>query len=299
MTLMLSAAEGHDWSEAEVSALADALGDTLASPTLDPSFKALTLNLPSESLVARTIGTGVDPDRVRAVRTRLLGALSTMLEDILMGVYGANSQLGTYLPSTEQSGKRALRNAALSLLTLGGQEAGTSLARQQYENAANMTDRYAALAAVVGAWTPDAEALLGNFRTMYTADPLVFDKWLALNAVAPDDNVVARLSAILADPTFPKNNPNRLRALMANFGLNNPSQFARLDGSGFRLVTDFVADVDQRNPQVAARVLTAFRVWKSYEPLRMAAAESALTSLRGVASLSRNTADILERTLAG
>jgi len=31
-------------------------------------------------------------------------------------------------------------------------------------------------------------------------------------------------------------------------------QFARPDGAGFRFVTEFVADVDKRNPQVAARV---------------------------------------------
>ena len=38
---------------------------------------------------------------------------------------------------------------------------------------------------------------------------------------------------------------------------------------------------------------------RSFEPLRMAAAESALTALRDAGGLSRNTADILERTLAG
>ena len=112
---------------------------------------------------------------------------------------------------------------------------------------------------------------------MYTADPLVLDKWLALNAVAPEPGVVDRVRAILADPSFPKNNPNRLRALVGNFGLGNPSQFARADGTGFRFVTEFVADVDKRNPQVAARVLTAFRIWRSFEPVRKAAAEAALT----------------------
>jgi aminopeptidase N len=109
---------------------------------------------------------------------------------------------------------------------------------------------------------------------------------------------VARLQAILADPTFPRNNPNRLRALVGNFGMGNPAQFARPDGAGFRFVTDFVADVDKRNPQVAAGVLTAFRVWRSFEPVRLAAAQVALTALRDVGGLSRNTADILERTLA-
>jgi aminopeptidase N len=299
MALMLDAVGGKDWADSDVAALADALEDTINSKTLDASFKALTLNLPSESLVARTIGKNVDPSRIRAVRLKLVGGLAARLEATLEAAYHANVPEGAYLPDTAQSGMRALRNGALRLLTLGGRPLGAKLAREQYEAAGNMTDRYAALAAVVGAWTADAEALLGNFRTLYTADPLVLDKWLVLNAVSPEDGVVTRLSAILADPSFPRNNPNRLRALVGNFGINNPTQFARADGAGFRFITDFVADTDQRNPQVAARILTAFRVWRSYEPVRLAAAESALSALRDAGGLSRNTADILERTLAG
>jgi len=162
-----------------------------------------------------------------------------------------------------------------------------------------MTDRMSALGTIVHAWTADAEPLLADFRERFTADPLVLDKWLSLNAMAPDANVVDRLKALLTAPDFPRNNPNRLRALMASFGMNNPTQFARADGAGFRFVAEFVADVDQRNPQVAARVLTAFRVWGSYEPTRRTAAENALKWLKNSASLSRNTADILDRTLAG
>ncbi len=299
MALMLGAVGGTDWAEADIAALAAALEDTLESETLDAAFKALALSLPSESLVARTIGSDVDPARIRAVRLALVAALADRLEPALEAAYRANVPEGPYLPDTHQSGLRALRNAALSLLTVGGRPLGATLARAQYESATNMTDRYAALGAVVAAWTPDAEALLGNFRTMFTADPLVLDKWLALNAMAPDEEVVPRLAAILADPAFPRNNPNRLRALMGNFGLNNPAQFARPDGAGFRFVTAFVADVDTRNPQVAARVLTAFRVWRSFEPVRRGAAEAALTALRDAGGLSRNTADILERTLEG
>jgi aminopeptidase N len=299
MALMLGAIGGTDWADSDVAALGDALEDTLTSKTLDPAFKALTLSLPTENLIARTIGANVDPSKVRSVRLALIASLASRLEGTLEATYRANVPAGPYLPDTAQSGMRSLKNGALLMLTLGGRAAGAKLAREQYEGAVNMTDRAAALAAVVGAWTPDAQSLLGHFRTMFTADPLVLDKWLMLNAIAPDDEVVSRLAAILADPTFPRNNPNRLRALLANFGLNNPSQFARADGTGFRFVTEFVADVDKRNPQVAARVLTAFRVWRSFEPTRLAAAESALTALRDAGGLSRNTADILERTLAG
>ncbi len=163
-------------------------------------------------------------------------------------------------------------------------------------DAANMTDRFAALAVSGAAWTAEAPALLADFRTRFTGDPLVLDKWLSVSASAPDDGVLERIKAILADPAFPKNNPNRLRALVGTFAMSNPTQFARADGAGFRFVADFVADVDTRNPQVAARVLTGFRIWPMLEPVRREAAKAALTALQTKGGLSRNTADILTRT---
>lgn len=299
MALLLGAYNGTPWPESDLGALADALEDTIESKSLDPAFKALTLSIPNEQLIARTIGKDVDPDKIRAARLQLIDDLVRRLEPALTVAYGANTPTAPYLPDTTQSGMRALKNGALALLVVGRSAGGAKMAREQYEAATNMTDRYAALAAVVGGWTADAEALLGNFRTMYTADPLVLDKWLVLNGVAPDAGVVARLSAILAAPDFPRNNPNRLRALVGSFAMGNPTQFARPDGAGFRFVTEFVGDVDKRNPQVASRVLTAFRVWRSFEAARRDMAEAALTALRDAGGLSRNTADILERTLAG
>src|SRR5690606_2173558 len=104
----------------------------------------------------------------------------------LVASYRAQASDAPYSPDFRQAGQRALRNAALGMLVAGGTPQGAELARAQYREAANMTDRLAALGAVVAAWTPDAPALLGDFRTMYTADPLVFDKWLSLTAMAPD-----------------------------------------------------------------------------------------------------------------
>ena len=297
--LIVEAVAGRDWAAADVAALAEALEDTVTSKTLDPSFKALALGIPPEHLLARSVGTNVDPDRIRAVRLQLVGALVGRLAPTLAAAWRDNRSSAPFAPDTAQAGQRALRNQALGLLVTGGTAEGARLAREQYDGATNMTDRFAALAAAVAGWTADAEAMLGHFRTMYTADPLVLDKWLALSAQVRTDGVIGRVKAILADPAFPANNPNRLRSLVGSFAMNNATQFARSDGAGFRFVTQFVADVDTRNPQVAARLLTAFRSWRSYEPVRLAAAESALTALRDAGGLSRNTTDILERTLAG
>jgi len=245
------------------------------------------------------VGRDVDPDRIRDVRRQLLREIVQINRETLERVYLTNDSRLAYSPDFQQAGRRAMKNTALAQLVSGDAEGAAQLAREQYERALNMTDRMAALGTIVGAWTGDAEALLADFRAHFTADPLVLDKWLALHGQAPDPGTIDRLRGILAEPDFPRNNPNRLRALAATFGMNNPTQFARADGEGFRFVTGFVADVDQRNPQVAARVLTAFRVWQSFEPTRRAAAQNALKALKDSGSLSRNTAEILDRTLAG
>ena len=299
MALMLGAIGGKPWTEAQVSALAEALAETLLSKSLDPAFKANALQLPQEQLIARTIGSNIDPDRIHAVRAQLITEVVARNREKLEQVYLTNDSRLAYSPDFEQAGRRAMKNTALAQLVAGGAEGAASLAREQYERALNMTDRMSALATIVHAWTADAEPLLADFRDRFTADPLVLDKWLSLNAMAPDGAVIDRLKAILAAPDFPKNNPNRLRSVVGTFGMNNPTQFARADGTGFRFVAEFVADVDQRNPQVAARVLTAFRVWESFEPARRSEAEKALKWLKDSASLSRNAADILARTLGG
>ncbi len=298
MKLLVDAVAGKAWSDAQVGALAEALEETLNSKELDPAYKALALNLPNELAIARQIGENVDPDAIHAVRKRLIEALVARLASALEKIYLVNDSRLAYSPDFQQTGRRSMKNTALSLLVQGGATDAAKLAREQYTRALNMTDRLAALGTFVAVWTADSQGLLDDFRDRFTADPLVLDKWLSLNALAGDDGVVDRMKAILAAPGFPLNNPNRLRALTATFGMNNPTQFGRADGAGFRFLAEFVGDVDKRNPQVAARVLTAFRVWRSYEPRRRAEAEKALKSLQESGSLSRNTADILERTLS-
>ena len=297
--LMIDAVRGDAWTAAQSGALAEALEETLNSKELDPAFKAHALSLPNEATVARAIGENVDPDRIHEVRGTLIREIVGRIAPSLERVYLTNDSRLAYSPDFQQAGRRSMKNTALSLLVNAGAEGGAKLAREQYSRALNMTDRLAALGAIVHAWTPDAEALLADFRARFTADPLVLDKYLSLNAQAPDAGAIDRLKRILADPDFPRNNPNRLRALAAVFGMNNPTQFARADGEGFRFLTGFVADVDGRNPQVAARVLTAFRIWQSFEPKRRAAAQAALQALKDAGSLSRNSAEILDRTLAG
>jgi aminopeptidase N len=299
MALAVDAVQGKPWSQEAVAALSQAMGDTLASDTLDNAFKALALALPDEQLIGRTIGKDIDPDAIHDVRKQLLGAVFGPLARQMLATYNALASTAPYAPDPASTGRRALRNRMLTLLVGSDAPGASLLVAQQYDAASNMTDRLAALSAAAMAGTPEAPAMLADFRTRFGGDPLVLDKWLTVTAAAPRDGVIGDMKAILADPTFPRTNPNRLRSLVGTFAMSNPTQFARADGAGFRFVADFVAEVDKVNPQVAARVLTGFRIWPMLDSTRREAAKSTLTGLSANGTLSRNTADILTRMLAG
>lgn len=296
--LAVDAATGKPWSDAAVAGLSRAMADTLANKDLDDAFKALALGLPGEALIGRTIGKDIDPARIHEVRNALTKAVFGPLGRDLLIAYTNLSSTLPYQPDAASTGRRALRNRVLALL-VGSEAAGASaLAATQYAEATNMTDRYAALTILGSAWTAEAPTVLADFRTRFTANPLVFDKWLMVSALAQNEGVLERIKAILAAPDFPRSNPNRLRSLLGSFVMSNPAQFTRPDGTAFRFITEVVADIDTRNPQVAARVLTGFRIWQMLEPQRREAARSALSALQAGGKLSRNTADILARMLA-
>src|SRR5262249_32249369 len=93
-------------------------------------------------------------------------------------------------------------------------------------------------------------------------------------------------------------NPNRVRSLIGAFAQTNQTQFNRADGAGYDFVAGCVLALDPKNPQVAARLTTAFRSWRAFEPVRRGKAEEALRRIGQSAGLSRDVRDIVERSLA-
>ena len=104
-----------------------------------------------------------------------------------------------------------------------------------------------------------------DFYQRYESDPLIIDKWLGLQAMIPEAGTLDRVRALTAHPAFSMTNPNRVRALIGSFAQGNPTQFNRADGAGYEFVADSVLALDGKNPQVAARLATAFRSWRALE----------------------------------
>src|SRR6185295_5509224 len=204
---------------------------------------------------------------------------------------------GPFSPAAASAGRRALKNAALDLLATAGASA-IALAARQYHAAGNMTDRMAALGTLSLYAVPERQAAIGDFYRRYSADPLIIDKWFALQASVPEAATLERVRALTAHPAFSLANPNRVRALIGAFAQANQTQFNRADGAGYDFVAENVIALDGKNPQVAARLATAFRSWRALEPVRRGRAEAALRRLSAESTLSRDVVDIVARSLA-
>ncbi|HSI42291.1 MAG TPA: aminopeptidase N [Xanthobacteraceae bacterium] len=277
--------------------LVAALGSALGEADADPAFAAQALAVPSETDIARDIGTEVDPDAVLAARLGLRRALGAALAPALCETFERFATPGPYSPDAASAGRRALRIACLDLLAAAGTDAGLSGAASLYRGADNMTDRLAALA-ILAHNAPEARGeALADFHARYADDALVIDKWLALQAQIAEPGTLAAVRALTEHPAFAFTNPNRVRALIGTFASSNPTQFHRPDGAGHAFVADTVLALDGRNPQVAARLLAAFKSWRALEPVRRASAKAALRRVAATAGLSPDVADIATRSL--
>ncbi|MBX9932783.1 MAG: aminopeptidase N [Methylobacterium sp.] len=297
--LVVARTRGSDVSE-ETEAFVTAMAAFLDAEALaDPAFAATMASLPSEGDIANEIGFEVNPQAIHEARAALRRQMGQDLAPRLRALRDALAEPpGTpFSADAAAAGRRALRNLALDLIAAGDPDTGAALAAEQFGHATTMTDMLAALSTLAPIPGQPREATLTAFASRFRSDPLVLDKWFALQATIPEEETLSRIAALKADPAFTMTNPNRVRALIGSFSLANPTQFHRPDGQGYALVAGVVKDLDAINPQLAARLLTAFGSWRSLEPGRRAVAKSTLDRLREENLRSRDVADILGRTL--
>ena len=280
------------------SGVIEAIRAILQDSALEPAFVAQAITVPSEADIAREVGSDVDPDAVFQARRNLRARIGHELGKKLTEAYDVFAVTGPYSPDAASAGRRSLKNAALDLLAATGAGHAIELADRQFERADNMTDRMAALSILALHDVPQRRSAIEEFYRRYASDPLIVDKWLALQAAIPETGTLDRVRSLTGHPAFSLSNPNRVRALIGSFAQANATQFNRADGAGFDFVVDVAIALDARNPQVAARLMTAFKSWRALEGGRRTCAERALRRIAEIASLSADVKDIVGRALA-
>jgi aminopeptidase N len=282
---------------AEPEAFADALKSTLSDKRLEPQFQALMLNLPGEQDVAVEVARNVDPQLIHDGRERLRQRLGQLLKRELMRCWNGTRIKEPYSPDPESVGKRALRHAALALIAAAEAKEGAELAMRHFTQARNMSDEIGALSVLILIDQPERDEALERFLERHKGDHLLVDKWFALQAQLPMPESSHRIRRLLDHPQFSWQSPNRLRSLIGTFAALNPVSFNAADGSGYRLLADVVIRLDKTNPQVAARLAATFRSFKALESKRRRLAANALRSILETEGLSRDSYEIVSRSL--
>ena len=284
---------------AAIGAWSHALADLFADPSLDDALLAELLTPPGEiELVERQVER--DPERIRAARQRMLTALANRIGvDALRRRYAALAVHTNAELDAESQARRQLKRRVLDLLALVAADDARKLALAQYEGAPGMTDRLAALSTLAISDARAAEASIAHFRKRYEGNALALDKWFATQAQLPGEDAFDRVRALENDPAFTLKNPNRVQSLIGSFARANPTGFHRADGAAYRWLAARLLALDALNPQVAARVATAFNGWKRLEPVRREAAHAVIAELSARTDMSRDLTDILGRVALG
>ncbi|WP_430392148.1 aminopeptidase N [Dyella sp. 20L07] len=282
-----------------LDAWCDALAALFGETALDPALLADLLTPPGEIELSERERM-VDPSHVHALRQQLQESLALRIgREALQQRYDALAAHTNLELDARSQGYRRLKRRVLELFARIDPWAAHSLATLQYDNAPSMTDRLAALAVLVRGNAPQAHAALLHFRERYADNPLAMDKWFSVQTQLPGDLVLDRVRALESDAAFTLKNPNRVNSLFGAWARSNPDGFHRQDGSGYQLLAERLVQLDSLNPQVSARLATAFNGWQRLEPTRRTTARSAITSLAGHSGLSRNLTEIVQNMLHG
>ncbi|WP_299625450.1 aminopeptidase N [uncultured Tateyamaria sp.] len=288
-SLISTITKGKAPDEAWLSGIAKLLADD----TLDPAYRSLMLDLPSQSALAAELhrtGHTPDPDAIWDAGHALKYALSDLMADDLPALYAANQVQEAYAPDAAQSGMRALGSTLLTLLT---RQDGGDQAQAQYDNADNMTLQLSALANLIRAGRGDAA--LSQFEAQWKDDRLVMDKWFGLQVSTADpDDAADTAKALTKLKAFNWKNPNRFRATLGALAGHHAGFHAK-DGSGYALLADWLITLDPVNPQTTARMCAAFQTWRRYDGIRQSMIQKELERIANTPGLSRDTTEMITR----
>jgi aminopeptidase N len=276
---------------------AKALGAIVMNDALEPAYRAELLRLPSPSDIARVIGKNVDPALIHSAHRQLSTLVGRTLGPLLEDIYDEMAEDGPFSPDAESSGRRALRNGALTLLTARRSNRDLARLSKHYSKASNMTDRAHALFLLAAHAGSERERALNDFYKNWKGDNLVIDTWFAAQALSPLAATLRQVKKLTEHTLFSLAAPNKVRALIGTFAMSNPVQFNRPDGTGYAFLAEQVLALDRLNPQIAARMLSAFRSWRALETGRRGHARKALQRIAKTKGSSPDVQEIVSKML--
>ena len=247
--------------------------------------------------------------------------------DLLRAYEQTNTSGEAYAWTPTAAGNRSLAARCVRFLIAqtdpAGRENALALAEAQFQRATNMSDSFSALGAMNNTPGPIRDRCMRKFLDKWGSDNNVVVKYFMLESTTDVEHNAARLREIVDNAvldvgasttdqddgdgarssvgrvarSFDVTIPNHVYALCRAF----PSSYANFhaqDGSGYRLLADWIVQVDALNAQVGSRLAGPFTKWLSYDEGRRALIRAELERILAVESLSPNTREIIGKSLA-
>lgn len=285
-------------SSMNVDAFIQSLKECISS--LKDNNKALLvriLTLPKDSYIANRQKT-IDPDAIAKSKKSLLQLLATHLAEEMEMLYQICMPDNDFSTKPEAMAKRALRNLVLKYKLASSEGEAVRLAYQQFQNALTMTEKLGALSILVETDRPEREHALSAFYQQYKQYDLVIDKWFSVQATASRHDTPSRVKELINHKDFTFGNPNRIRALIGAFAMRNQKGFHVLSGEGYKILTDMVILLNHKNPQIASRLLTPMRQWKSFTSDRQKLMKAELKRILEEDNISPDVYEVVTKCLS-
>jgi aminopeptidase N len=276
----------------KIEGLATGLIKTLADKQLDGAEKAQILRLPSQAIIEASMDTP-DPYAAWVIRRGLMSRLGELMAEAITKNLRRLRKQKSKLAAED----RALYARLIGLAVLAGHDGAEDHAFQLSRNA-NMTLSEAGLAALNQTdGTARAKALSG-FAARWADNPLVMEKWFMHEASAPLISTPEHCDRLMEHPAFDASNPNKLRSVLSVFASMNPPHFHAEDGSGYMYMARHIAEIDGRNPQMAARLVLPLTRFSQYQDERQAMMKGALMRIKLAENLSPDMSEIIGKALS-
>lgn len=263
----------------------------------DKFFLAELLTLPSEKYIGEQMNV-VNVNAIHAAREFVLTAIAQHLQKRLLDVYHDNHEPDQpYQFNMTAVGKRQLKNRCLAYLLKLPDHGELGLKQFTQALKSNMTDTQTALAGLANIETPYRSRVIDQFYETWRDQPLVVDKWLAIQAATILPTALQQIKKLMRHEAFDIRNPNKVYALIGTFGYRNLVNFHAEDGEGYAFLREVVQQLDKLNPQVAARMVKPLTMWKRYDKERQTLMQEQLSLLLQDKKISSDLYEIVSKSI--
>ena len=265
--------------------------ENLMSKENDLALLSEMMSLPSEQIIHQNVSE-IDVEDVHNRRNNSYLEIGNKFKDVFIEAY---EKLNTKKPfdlSPVSVAERSFKNICLAYLARLGE---FDIAYQQFINADCMTDQYGAFQSLLNAENSHRDEVIERFYHQHRSDVQVMDKWFSAQAISSLTSV-RDIRNLMKHELFTIKNPNRVRSVIGSFS-QNYIQFHCQDG--YELMSEVVIELDDLNPQIAARFAGIFNHWRRFVPKYSKLQELQIKSIIDRDKISKDVFEIVQSAIKG